>query len=60
MFGEEYTGSIEKGKSAELVVLDSDIEATPAEEIYKIRISKTFFKGNKVYDIADEQYAESL
>lgn len=55
MLGEEYTGSIEKGKSAELVVLDSDIENTPAEKIYDIKIAKTFFKGRKVYDLSEEK-----
>lgn len=49
MFGEEYTGSIEKGKSAELVVLDSDIENTRPEDIYLIKIAKTYFKGKQVY-----------
>lgn len=54
MFGEEYTGSIEPGKSAELVVLDSDIEAVPKEQIYRIKIAKTFFKGRKVFDIEEQ------
>ena len=54
MFGEDYTGSIEEGKSAELVVLDSDLEATPAEEIYKVKTSKTLFKGHVVYDLEKE------
>lgn len=48
--GDAYTGSIEKGKSAELVVLDSDIEATDPKDIHKIRIAQTYFKGKKVYD----------
>jgi predicted amidohydrolase YtcJ len=54
MFGEDYTGSIEEGKSAELVVLDSDLEATPAEEIYTVKIDKTVFKGKVVFDRASE------
>lgn len=49
MMGEEYTGSIEEGKSAELVILDSDIEITPVEEIYNIAVEKTIFKGRVVY-----------
>lgn len=51
MFGEEYTGSIEKGKSAELVVLDSDIEALDPEDIYAVKIAKTLFKGEVVYEL---------
>ena len=50
IFAEEYTGSIEEGKSAELVILDRDIETTPADEIYSIKIAKTIFKGKVVYD----------
>lgn len=49
MLADEYTGSIEEGKSADLAVLDSDIENTPAEEIYKIQVEKTIFKGKVVY-----------
>lgn len=50
MMGETYTGSIEEGKSAELVILDSDIESVPVEEIYNIKIEKTLFKGKIVYE----------
>lgn len=51
MFGEEYTGTIEVGKSAELVVLDCDIEVMAPTEIYKAKVEKTYFKGKKVYDL---------
>lgn len=47
---EEYAGTIEEGKSADLVILDRDIENTPKEEIYSIDIEKTIFKGNVVYE----------
>ncbi len=46
---ENVTGSIEVGKSAELVVLDSDIENTPADKIQDIKVLETVFKGNTVY-----------
>jgi predicted amidohydrolase YtcJ len=54
MFGEDFTGSIEEGKSAELVVLDADLENTPAEDIYAVKIDKTIFKGKVVFDLASE------
>ena len=54
MFGEDYTGSIEEGKSAELVVLDSDLEATAPKDIYAVKIDKTVFKGKVVFDLASE------
>lgn len=50
MFMENIAGSIEPGKSADLVILDSDIEAVPVNEIYDIKIQKTIFKGDVVYE----------
>lgn len=46
---ENVTGSIEVGKSAELVVLDRDIEATPVEQIQDIQVLETVFKGKTVF-----------
>ena len=46
---ENVTGSIEVGKSAELLLLDSDIENTPAKEIENIQVVETVFKGKTVY-----------
>lgn len=46
---EDITGSIEVGKSAELVILDRDLEATPVDEIYATKVVETVFKGRTVY-----------
>ena len=46
---EDITGSIEVGKSAELVVLDGDIENTAPEDICLMKIKETVFKGKSVY-----------
>lgn len=46
---EDITGSIEVGKSAELVVLDSDIESVPVEGIQDIQVLETVFMGKTVY-----------
>ena len=46
---EDITGSIELGKSAELVVLNGDIENTPAEDICLLRVKETVFKGQTTY-----------
>ncbi len=46
---EKVTGSIEVGKSAELVVLDSNIETTPADQIQNIKVLETVFKGKTVF-----------
>lgn len=50
MFADHLTGTIEPGKSADMVILDSDIENTPVKEIYRIKVMKTIFKGNVVYE----------
>jgi predicted amidohydrolase YtcJ len=49
MFLEHITGSIEIAKSADLVVLDSDLEAVPVDKIYSISVDKTIFRGKVVY-----------
>ena len=46
---EDITGSIEVGKSAELAVLDSDIEAIPVEEIQDIIVLETVFMGKTIF-----------
>ena len=46
---ENITGSIEAGKSAELVLIDRDLEATPVDKIYEIKVLETLFKGKSVY-----------
>ena len=47
---ENITGSIEVGKSADLVILDSNLEDAPVDEIYSIEVEKTIFKGKVVYN----------
>ena len=43
-------GSIEVGKSADLIVLDQTIFDIPADEIADTRVEMTFFEGRKVYE----------
>jgi predicted amidohydrolase YtcJ len=47
---EEQLGSIEKGKLADLVVLDRDYFAVPNEELKRIRSLLTIVGGNIVHD----------
>lgn len=46
---EDITGSIDVGKFAELVVLDSDIETIPVEQIQDIVVLETVFMGKMVF-----------
>lgn len=54
-FLEDITGSIEPGKSAELVILNCDIEGLAKEELYAIQAETTIFKGEVVYQKQREE-----
>ena len=54
-YREKETGSLEKGKWADLIVLDRDIFNTDRFDIYKTRVLKTFFKGKLVYEKGGEK-----
>lgn len=43
------TGSIEAGKSADLIVLDRNLFKIPVTEIHKTRVLGTWFEGRQVY-----------
>jgi predicted amidohydrolase YtcJ len=47
---EQEAGSVEVGKSADLVVLTGDMENTPADELYDLKVALTLFKGAIVYE----------
>lgn len=47
---EEEAGSIEKGKWADLVILDQDLFDVPVKEIGLTEVLKTIYKGKVVYD----------
>ena len=53
MFLDDITGTIEPGKSADLVIMDTDLENTPADKIYAAKVEKTIFKGEIVYEKGD-------
>lgn len=46
---EQTTGSIEVGKSADLIVLDRDLFAIAADDINQARVRLTLFQGRPVY-----------
>lgn len=49
MFLENVTGSIAPGMSAELVLLDRDLENCPSHEIYSTKVVRSVFMGKTVY-----------
>lgn len=49
-FLEDITGSIEVGKSAELVILDRDLETSNPADIHDTHVLMTIFKGKIVYE----------
>jgi predicted amidohydrolase YtcJ len=48
-FLEDETGSLEVGKSADLVVLREDLLELPAERIHEAAVELTLFRGRPVY-----------
>lgn len=48
-FQEKETGSIEVGKSADLVVLDRNLFEIPRHEIHKAKVLLTMLEGREVY-----------
>ena len=46
---ENIAGSLEEGKFADVVVIDRNLEKTPIDEIYDIKVNVTLFKGEIVY-----------
>jgi predicted amidohydrolase YtcJ len=46
---EDFTGSLEPGKLADLVILDRDVLQIPSEEIAQVRVLETIVGGRSVY-----------
>ncbi len=47
---DDVTGSIEVGKSADMIVLNHDLFEIPPTDIHKTEVHKTIFKGKVVYE----------
>ncbi|HEX6230388.1 MAG TPA: amidohydrolase family protein [Actinomycetota bacterium] len=50
---DDVTGSIEVGKHADLVVLDRDLFAHPADQIHAARVELTLVEGERVFAAED-------
>jgi predicted amidohydrolase YtcJ len=48
-FMEQSVGSLETGKQADFIVLESDILQIPADEIPEIQVIQTWVDGERVY-----------
>ena len=47
---EQVLGSIESGKWADFILIDTDYFEAPASELWKIKVFQTWVAGDKVYD----------
>lgn len=50
-FEEKEKGSLEKGKFADFIILDTDIMKAAPEKLLGIKVLKTFLGGEKVYEL---------
>ena len=48
-FEEKKKGSLEKGKFADFIILDTDLMSCPATDILKTKVLATYINGEKVY-----------
>jgi predicted amidohydrolase YtcJ len=48
---EDEIGSLEEGKQADLVILDKDIFAVPADQIHQIRVETTMLAGKIIFGV---------
>lgn len=51
MFREDITGTLEAGKNADFIILDHNLITMDPLFIDKVRILKTYFKGELVYNV---------
>jgi predicted amidohydrolase YtcJ len=49
-FEEHEKGSLEKGKFADFVMLDADLMKETPENLFRVKVLKTFSAGQKVYE----------
>jgi hypothetical protein len=52
---ENNIGSLEAGKSADMILLDRDILTGSPESLKETRVLWTLFEGKKVYDAAGKK-----
>lgn len=48
-FQEKELGSLEIGKSADFIILDTDLMTAPEKDLLQTKVLETFSSGNKVY-----------
>lgn len=48
---QDLTGSIEVGKSADLIVLDRNLLAIPIEDVSETQVLRTYFRGKLVHSV---------
>jgi len=49
MHQQDMTGTIEVGKSADLIILERNLYNIPIKEISEVRVLETMIEGNTVY-----------
>jgi len=47
---DDIAGSVEVGKSADIIILNDNLFEIPETDIHKTKVLKTIFKGNEIYN----------
>jgi hypothetical protein len=50
MFQEQYVGSLERGKLADFIVLDTDLLTCPVDNIRTAKVLRTYLDGKIMFD----------
>jgi predicted amidohydrolase YtcJ len=45
----KLTGSVTKGKSADLIILDRNLFQTPPDKLHETQVMRTYFQGKAVF-----------
>lgn len=53
-FEEKQKGSLEKGKSADLIILDTDIMKCKIEDVLKTKVLNTYINGENVFEVSKQ------
>ncbi len=49
LFQDKYVGSLEQGKLADFIIVDTDLLTCPADDIRNAKVISTYMDGRRVF-----------